>query len=205
MQPRIEITQFLAILWLWRSRWSHRLKSANMTKDFNSGRSSGSEKKNEPKMMNEVQNEYLESNEPLANAIRNRKEAGEDVANKVKGKSISRLLFKDFFPNTELGVDLKLLTRKAGRMEVGAYLDGTITCDNEDHYTFIQNYFEKEVVIGHRNPHIYRGRRINVHRKDDGTIYPTFNRPRYTKDFSFQDFCREAAEELLAVAGLIGK
>ena len=54
-----------------------------------------------------------------------------------------------------------------------------------------------------RNPHIYVGRRINVNRKDDGTLYPTFNRPRYTKDFSFQDFCREAAEELLVVAGLV--
>lgn len=176
-----------------------------MTKDLKKGRSSGSEKKNEPKMMNEVQNEYLESNEPLANAIRNRKKAGEDVANKVKGKSISRLLFKDFFPNTELGVDLKLLTRKAGRMKVGAYLDGTITHDSEDHFTFIQNAFEKEVEAEHRNPHIYKGVRINVKRKDDGTLYPTFNHPRLTKDFTFQDFCREAAEELLAVVGLIEK
>ena len=175
-----------------------------MTKDLKKGRSSGSGK-NEPKMMNEVQNEYLKSNEPLANAIRNRKKAGEDVVNKVKGKSISRLLFKDFFPNTELGVDLKLLTRKAGRMEVGAYLDGTIIHDNENHFTFIQNAFEKEVEAEHRNPHIYKGVRINVKRKDDGTLYPTFNRPHLTKDFTFQDFCREAAEELLAVAGLIEK
>lgn len=175
-----------------------------MTKDFKKGRSSGSGK-NEPKMMNEVQNEYLNSNEPLAAALRNRKKAGEDVANKVKGKSISKLLFKDFFPNTELGVDLKLLTRKAGRMKVGAYLDGTITHDSEDHFTFIQNAFENEVEAEHRNPHVYKGVRINVKRKIDGTLYPTFNRPRYTEDFTFQDFFREAAEELLAVAGLIGK
>ncbi len=175
-----------------------------MTKDFISVRSSGSEK-NEPKIMSEVQNEYLDSNEPLANALRNRKKVSEDVANKVKGKSISKLLFKDFFPNTELGVDLKLLTRKAGRMKVGTYLDGVITHDSEGHYTFIQNEFEKKVVVEHRNPHIYKGLRINVNRKDDGTLYPTFNRPHLTKDFTFQDFCREAAEELLAVAGLIGK
>jgi hypothetical protein len=176
-----------------------------MTKDFNSGRSSGSEKKNEPKIMSEVQNEYLESNEPLANAIRNRKKASEDVANKVKGKSISKLLFKDFFPNTELGVDLKLLTRKAGRMKVGAYLDGTITHDSEDHFTFIQNASEKEVEAEHRNPHVYKGVRINVKRKEDGTLYPTFNRPRLTKDFTFQDFCHEAAKELRTVACLVGK
>ena len=115
-------------------------------------------------------------------------------------------LFKDIFPNTELSVDLKLLTREPGRMAVGAYLDGTITHDGEDHFTFIQNASEKkkaEVTL--RNPHVYLGHRINVNRKDDGTLYPTFNRPRYTKDFTFQDFCREAAEELLVVAGLVEK
>ena len=58
-------------------------------------------------------------------------------------------------------------------------------------------------MVRQRNPHVYIGIRINVNRKDDGTLYPTFNRPRYTRDFSFQDFCREAAEELLLVAGLI--
>lgn len=158
-----------------------------MTKDLKKGRSSSSEKKNEPKMMNEVQNESLKSNETLAVAYRDR-------------------LFKDFFPDTHLDVNLKLMTREPGRMPVGAMLDGAITRDDVDHFCFIQNAPEKEkVVVTRRNPHIYLGRRINVHRKDDGTIYPTFNRPRYTKDFSFQDFCREAAEELLAVAGLIEK
>jgi len=37
----------------------------------------------------------------------------------------------------------------------------------------------------------------------DGTLYPTFNRPRYSKNFTFQDFCREAAEELIVVTGLV--
>ena len=47
------------------------------------------------------------------------------------------------------------------------------------------------------------GKYINVSRAVDGTLYPTFNRPRYTKDFTFQDFCREAAEELIVVTGLV--
>ena len=29
---------------------------------------------------------------------------------------------KGFYPNTELGIDLKLITRKPGRMAVGEYL-----------------------------------------------------------------------------------
>lgn len=128
-----------------------------MKKDLNSKRRpSGSTKKNEPKVIGEVLNEYLASNEPLAVAYRNR-------------------LFKDIHPHTELGVDLKLLTREPGRMPVGTMIDGAIVHDDE------------------------------VHRKDDGTLYPTFNRPQFTEYFTFQDFCREAAEELIVVAGLIEK
>lgn len=113
-------------------------------------------------------------------------------------------LFSNIFPNTELSVDLKLLTREPGRMEVGAYLDGTITRDGNDHYTFIQNASEKKAIeAAQRNPHVYQGLRINVNRKPDGTLYPTFTRPRYTEGLTFQRFCREAAEELLAVAGLV--
>ena len=108
------------------------------------------------------------------------------------------------FRSTHLDVDLKLVTREQGRIPVGAYLDGAITRDGENHFSFFQNDAEKKrLVVTQRNPHVYLGKRINVNRKDDGTLYPTFNRPNYTKDFSFQDFCREAAEELLVVAGLI--
>ena len=38
-------------------------------------------------------------------------------------------LEKGFYPNTELDIDLKLLTRKPGRMGMGEYLDGAITHD----------------------------------------------------------------------------
>lgn len=151
-----------------------------MTKVLNPNQNvAGSSSTKEPQLIGDLLNDLLQSDEPL---------------------------FKDIFPNTELSVDLKLLTREPGRMDVGAYLDGTITHDGEDHFTFIQNASEKKKVeVTQRNPHVYCGLRINVNRKDDGTLYPTFNRPRYTKDFTFQDFCREAAEELLAVAGLVEK
>lgn len=143
----------------------------------------GSEAQYGPRLAGEILHDYLEkSNEPLAVAYRER-------------------LFKDLFPTTELGVDLKLLTREAGRMSVGAYLDGVITRDGEDHFCFIQNDDGKKMAATQRNPHVYMGKRINVNRKGDGTLYPTFCRPSYTEDFTFQDFCREAAEELLEVAG----
>ena len=158
-----------------------------MKKDLNSKRRpSGSTKKNEPKVIGEVLNKYLASNEPLAVAYRNR-------------------LFKDIHPHTELGVDLKLLTREPGRMPVGTMIDGAIVHDDEVHFTFIQNDPEKKVAAMQRNPHVYMGKCINVNRKDDGTLYPTFNRPQFTEHFTFQDFCREAAEELIIVAGLVEK
>ena len=113
------------------------------------------------------------------------------------------IVVKDFYQDTQLDVDLKLISREPGRMPVGAYLDGVITRDGEDHFCFIQNDDDKKrLVVTQRNPHVYLGKRINVNRKDDGSLYPTFNRPRY---ISFKNFCREAAEELIAVAGLVGE
>jgi len=97
-----------------------------------------------------------------------------------------------------------VFTREPGRLSEGEYLAGVITRDGEYHYSFFPNYLKKKwMVMQQRNPHIYEGKRINVNRKDDGTLYPTFNRPPFTEEFTFQDFCREAAEELLMVAGLL--
>lgn len=157
-----------------------------MKKDLNSKRRPSGSKKNEPKVIGEVLNEYFASNEPLAVAFRDR-------------------IFKDFYPDTHLDVDLKLITREPGRIPVGAMIDGAIVHDDEVHFTFIQNDPEKKMAAMHRNPHVYMGKCINVNRKDDGTLYPTFNRPQFTEQFTFQDFCREAAEELIVVAGLIEK
>ena len=149
-----------------------------------------------PRIVGEILHDYLEnSNEPLAVAYRERTTEAEVETGQ---------LFKDFYPDTHLDVDLKLITREQGRMPVGGFLDGAITRDGENHFSFFQNDAEKKrLVVTQRNPHVYLGKCINVNRKDDGTLYPTFNRPSYTKDFSFQNFCREAAEELLVVAGLI--
>lgn len=109
---------------------------------------------------------------------------------------------KGFYPNTELGIDLKLMTKEPGRMAVGEYLDGAITHDGEDHFTFVQNDQEKkkEKVV-QRNPHVYEGKYINVNRKKNGTLYPTFNRPQFSERFTFQDFCQGAADELRIISG----
>lgn len=62
-----------------------------------------------------------------------------------------------------------------------------------------------EVVRVQRNPIIYRGRYINVHRAKDGRLYPTFCRPALTDRPTFALFCQEAASELMRVSSLIEK
>ena len=107
-----------------------------------------------------------------------------------------------FYPNTELGIDLKLMTKEPGRMAVGEYLDGAITHDGEDHFTFVQNDSEKKMLKPvQRIPHVSEGTFINVNRKKDGTLYPTFNRPQFTDSVTFQDFCQGAADELRIISG----
>ncbi len=176
-----------------------------MKKDLDLRRPSGSEK-NEPKVMSEVFNEYLLSDEPLALAFRNWSAKREHGSKKDVNIDVTDRLFKDYFPNTEVGIDLKLITRDPSRMNVGESLAGLITHDAQDHFCFIENGIaKKNVVATRRSSHVYEGKCVNVNRKSDGTLHPTFNRPRYTENFTFQDFCREAAEELLAVAGLIEK
>jgi hypothetical protein len=114
-------------------------------------------------------------------------------------------LFRDIFPQSEFGVDLKLMTRRQGRMKMGDCLSGMITRDGGFHYTFIENDNDRQVKVAVPNPHIYRGKYINVNRGKDGRLYPTFKRPVYTRDFNFRDFCLHAAEELKMALGFVEK
>jgi len=150
----------------------------NMTKDFNNKRRPSGSRKSEPRVAEKVLEKYLKSNK-------------------------SR--FAGFYPTTELCVDLKLMTCKPGRLEVGDLLGGVITRDGEEHYTFLENAKVMRRLSNPRNPIVRYGNHINIHRKADGTLYPTFNRPAITDDYSFALFCCEAAEELIFVAGLLGK
>ena len=147
-----------------------------MTKAFNSGSASS----HEPRLVGDILPEMLQSNSPLASGYRQHQQV---------------------YPNTEPGVDLKLLTREPGRIPIGNYLDGAITRDADDHFLFIENATDKKRNdVQQRNPHVYEGVYININRKPDGTLYPTFNRPQFNKQLSFLKFCRRAAEELIQVA-----
>ena len=149
-----------------------------MSKDFATKRRPSGSKTSEPRVTNKVLDKCLKSNKSQ---------------------------FMGFYPHTEPCVDLKLMTCKQGRMAVGDLLGGLITRDEEDHYTFFENTKVLNKIANPRNPIVRFGKNINIHRKPDGTMYPTFNRPVITDEHSFAVFCCEAAEELLFVAGLVGK
>jgi hypothetical protein len=173
-----------------------------MKKDFISARPSGSEK-NEPKVIGEVLNDYLRSNEPLAIAFRKRK-AKSEAAKATEAEVETGQLFRDLFADTHLCVNLKLLTREPGLIPVGAYLDGIITRNGEDTFLFAEKAKEKKVKTVQRNPIIFAGSCVNVHLLADSTKRLEFNRPRFYSDFTFRDFCVAAAQELLTIACLLG-
>lgn len=104
--------------------------------------------------------------------------------------------------NTDFCMDVKTFLINDSITKIGKYYHGVLTRDTDEHYSFVES---RTSTNGKRNPCIMPGTYINVHRKDDGTLYPTFNRPAYTETFTFRDFCREAAYELMMVAGSYGK
>lgn len=134
--------------------------------------------------MNDIINDLFNGQTPFARARRHR-----------SGRAWTGL-----YPNTELGVDLKLVTQEQGRMELGEYLDGMITRDGEDHFTFVENDTEQRKAE-RRNPSIYMGQWINVKRRADGTVYPTFKRTKSIGAGKLGDYAVSTTCELLMVVG----
>ena len=100
----------------------------------------------------------------------------------------------NFHPNTELGINLKLITREPGRMPEGKCLDGTITRDSEEHYTFIETLPPK---VYKRNPRVFDGKYITVTRWKDGSLQPNFKPIKEERGFRAFVYARGVANELL--------
>ena len=165
----------------------------------------GSEAQYDPRLAGALLHNYLEnSDDDLAIAYREHAADAASAAYDDAGEEDSSL-FSDFFPDTHLDVDLKVISRKPGRMQVGANINCMLRRDDEFHFTAMETASEMRQATEQRNPMLYLGRCINVHRKADGSMYPTFNRPLFTAAYTFRDFCSEAAEELRLVSGLGGE
>ena len=153
-------------------------------KKFDSKVAGSKKQSSEPRLAGEILHNYLEnSNEPLAVAYR-----------------------EHFFPDTQLDVDLKLVTREQGRMPVGGFLDGAITRDGENHFSFFQNDAEKKrLVVKQRNPHVFDGEYITLTRRDDGSLRPNFKpMPKLGANLSVDNYAFEVYRELRgALKGLV--
>lgn len=169
--------------------------------------------------MNDIINELLHGQTPFARARRHRSgrawtgqagagstRSGQDGTGSAGAGSTwaesagAGRAWTGLYPNTELDVDLKLVTQKQGRMELGEYLDGMITRDGEDHFTFVENATEQRKAE-RRNPTIFSGQWINVKRRADGTVYPTFKRTKGIRAGKLGDYAVNTTCELLMVAG----
>ena len=178
----------------------------------------------EPRLMNEIINDLLNGQTPFARARRHRTgrawtgqdgagnacsgctRSGQDGTGSAAAGSTwaecaaAGRTWTGLYPNTELDVDLKLVTQKQGRMELGEYLDGMITRDGDDHFTFVENDTERGKAT-RRNPSIYMGQWINVKRRADGTVYPTFKRTKGIGAGKLGDYAVNTTCELLMVVG----
>lgn len=182
------------------------------------------ERTQEPRLINDIINDLLNGQAPFARARRHRSDrawtgqagagsacsgctrSGQDGTGSAGAGSTwaesagAGRAWTGLYPNTELDVDLKLATQEQGPMELGEYLDGMITRDGEDHFTFVENATEQRKAT-RRNPSIYMGQWINVKRRADGTVYPTFKRTKGIGAGKLGDYAVNTACELLMVAG----
>ena len=97
------------------------------------------------------------------------------------------------YTNTELNVDLKLMTQQPGRMPVGAYLNGGIRRDGEEHYTFTET---QPGSAAKRNPHVFEGEFITVTRRSDGSLRPNFREVHIGAGFRIESYALGVACEL---------
>jgi hypothetical protein len=141
----------------------------------------GSEEQYGPRPVGEILNEILQNGDsPLAVAYRDR-----------------------LHPNTELCVDLKLLTRQPGRLPVGKSLGGALAHNGEQEYTFVEG---QPKVTYRRYPLVFSGFYVNIHRHDDGTLHPSLKRVAVTEDFDIEGYAKVVALELnRALNGLVKK
>lgn len=170
-----------------------------------------------PQLLCDVINEILGSQAPFARARRHRTgrtstastgrastgSAGRESAGKGHTPSAedrTKRAWTGLYPNTELATDLKLVTKKQGRMAQGEYHAGMITRDGEDHYTFVENATEERKAT-RRNPTIYSGQQINIKRRGDGTLCPTFKRTMGLGAKEMSKYFVKTALELLMVVG----
>ena len=147
-----------------------------------------------------LQEFFNKSDEPLAQAARKRgmiTQVKDPKATKLRD-ALARQVFKWFHP----GAVLWIYTRECLPMPVGSFMKGRLSRISRSEFIFEQGMPERPKAPQPRNEMVYQGLRLNVHRDARGNLYPTLGKPALTADFTYENFCEEAAEELLRVKDL---
>ena len=69
--------------------------------------------------------------------------------------------FTHSFSNTELAINMKLLTCRPGRIASGKVINGAIMRDSEYHFTFVEHHQPIRAKLS-ADPHLYRGTCVNI-------------------------------------------
>ena len=108
--------------------------------------------------------------------------------------------------NFLLCIDLQTLLQSDPLPLKGKAYYGILKCMDEspcgDEYVFEETHGKKETSSWRRNPLIFEGGAVNVHRLADGTKRPEFVRPKYRPGYGFRDFCFSAIQDLAIAAEL---
>ena len=110
--------------------------------------------------------------------------------------------------NILLCVDLETLLLNDALPVVGVPYYGILRCKTPSEGSLFANEYSFEQIKkatgtkAQRNPIVFEGGCINVHRLADGQMRPEFARPRFSPDYTFRDFCLAASQELQTIARL---
>ena len=153
-----------------------------MTKVLNRISKAGSQEHNEPRLLGSATQDALRSNETQADARHERCAQSQ----------------KKLYPDTHLCVDLKLWTLRPGRMAEDTQMDGMLTRDSGDHFTFHERGILRRLVPTRekRNPHVFEGTYITITRRDDGTLRLNFRSLKQDTFLDINGFALEVANEI---------
>lgn len=99
--------------------------------------------------------------------------------------------------NTDLCVNLKTFLLHDRVAQTGKGYDGTLTRDEEEHFTFVEASIKAVATKVKRNPPVYQGQYINVNRASDGTCRPFFKRVCLNLVSDIEALANAIAEELV--------
>ena len=157
------------------------IPTKNMKKVLNIQFMAGDNDNHAPRLIAEILQQFFNSEQPLAEACRQRAED----------------LLAQMHKNTELCIDLKTWLADDPVATVGKTYQGCIVRDDDCHFTFVECCPpQAHTCTVKRNEMVYQGRYINVTRREDGSLRPNFKALHMEAGFCPETYAAGVACEL---------